>query len=249
MDVFFDEQSDYYDNRQPYRTDFSFIKFIKSQNNLNKTFLDIGGGSGFFSTLLKKDCPEIEITIIDPSLVMLKKICDDTILKYQGQLPNQLNIPSGKKFNYVLIKEVLHHVTGMSINESKNLVIESLKNTSDLIDETGYLMIHENYCESFLYPPITRILIFYLLKFQNIIHIKILPKEFLLGLDVCFYTRAELELFFQQFDLDIIESDDEIWGSRNFKKHLLFLKHWGRIFYVLKKRTRLMTKDLSVSSN
>jgi SAM-dependent methyltransferase len=232
--IFFDENSEVYGNTNILKGDIYFIDFIRSQNNVKKSFLDIGGGSGIISSFLKRNCSDLEVTLIDPSLKMLEKNYDNTIVKYQGQLPNKLNIPEGKKFNYVLIKEVLHHVTGKSIKQSNKLVIESLKNTKNLMEDSGYLMIHEMFYESYFYPTLSRTCIFYLLKFQKIIGLKFLPKDFLFGLSVCFYTRTELQHFFQQCGFVIIDTYKEDW-SNNLQKQILLLKNWGRILYILKK--------------
>jgi 2-polyprenyl-3-methyl-5-hydroxy-6-metoxy-1,4-benzoquinol methylase len=232
--VFFDENSEFYGNATILESDIYFINFIKRENNLKKSFLDIGGGSGIFSSFLKRNCSELEVTLVDPSLKMLEKNCDKTFVKYQGQLPNKLNIPEGKKFNYILIKEVLHHITGKSINESKELVIESLKNSKNLMEDNGYLMIHELFYESYLFQTLARNCIFYLLKIQKIIRFKFLPNEFLSGLSVCFYTRTELQHFFQQCGFVIIDTYKEDWAN-NLKKQILLLRNWGRILYILKK--------------
>jgi 2-polyprenyl-3-methyl-5-hydroxy-6-metoxy-1,4-benzoquinol methylase len=234
-DVFFDENSEFYNTlKKIYPFDLFFINFIKNQNNFKKSFLDIGGGSGIFSSFLKRNCSEIEVTLIDPSLKMLEKNCDKTFIKYQGQLPDKLNIPHGKKYNFILIKEVLHHVTGKSIKESKAFAIESLQNTKNLMEDDGYLMIHELFYESYIYAPLSRTCIFYLLNLQNAFHFKILPKEFLLGLSACFYTRTELELFFRNCGFVIVKTYKDDWPN-NLKTKGLLLKKWGRILYILKK--------------
>jgi SAM-dependent methyltransferase len=232
--VFFDEHSEFYGHENIFESDIYFIDFIRSQNNFKKSFLDIGGGSGSFSSFLKRNCNELEVTLIDPSLKMLEKNFDKTIDKYQGQLPNNLNILKGKKFNYILIKDVLHHITGKSIKQSNKLVIESLTNTRNLMVDDGYLMIHELFYESYLYPTLSRTCIFYILKFQEIIGFKFLPKEFFLKLNVCFYTRTELQHFFQKSGFGIIGTYKEDWPN-NLKTQLLLLKNWGRILYILKK--------------
>lgn len=230
---FFDDHSDFYGKVQIQDYDNFFIDFIRKQNNNNKIFLDIGGGSGIFASFLKKNCNELDVFLMDPSLKMLEKNTDKTIVKFQGYFPDKLNNPNNKNFNYILLKEVLHHVTGKSIKETKALAIESLLNTKKIMADDGYLMIHELFYESYIYPQFSRTLIFYLLKFQEKFQVKFPFKEFLLGLSVCFYTRNDLEKFFKECGFIIIDSY-EVDFPQNLQKKGLLLKKWGRTMYILK---------------
>jgi cyclopropane fatty-acyl-phospholipid synthase-like methyltransferase len=228
---FFDIHSEYYTNNIDNNY---FLNFIRSQKNENKKFLDIGGGAGIFASRLKKHCNELDVFIVDPSLKLLEKNTDMNINKFQGSLPNDLNLPMNIKFDYILMKEVLHHVTGKTIKESRALVIESIKKSKVIMADGGYLLIHELFYESFLYASFSRTLIFYLLKIQNKIHISFLPQEFILGLSVFFYTRTELENIFRDCGLTIVDSYKEDW-AHNSQKYMLLLKNWGRILYILKR--------------
>lgn len=210
----------------------NFLDFIKDHRKDSAIFLDIGGGSGRFARLLKDKVRDIHIIIVDPSIEMLNLIDDDDITKIVGELPGPLNLPSINKADFILLEDVLHHITGKSIKISKELVIESLNQTKKQMDKNGFLLIEDIFYEGYGNLTIPRTIIFYLLRIQNIIKIRFLPKEFLLGLNVCFYTRPELFKILDQCGFKIIFSK-EIQFANSLKKKALLLKNWGKISLIV----------------
>lgn len=233
-ETFFNENSDFYSDNDGTKNNF-VLDFISSKKNNYKKFLDIGGGSGFFAIRLKNIYNDMQIFVIDPSQKFLDNIRDKDVIKIKGFLPNHLNIPRSVKFDYILLSEVLHHITSFSIFESKSLVIESLLEVKNSLSDDGYIFVHELFYEGHLSPSFSRTMIFYLLKIQNSLKLKIPSKHFILGLSVCFYTRSELEEIFSICGLSIIQSYKSDWANNYYKKGL-FLKNWGRIMYILKKQ-------------
>ena len=231
---YFNQNTNFYGNQEFIRCDNFFLDFIRRNNKKNKKFLDIGGGSGVFSQTLLENFNNIEISIVDPSEKMLELIKDRRIKKYHGNLPNSLNIPPSEKYDYILLKEVLHHVTGNTIDNSRDRVTESLKTINEILDAEGFLFIHEIYFESYIWPPFSRIIIFWLLKFQEKMKIHFLPEEFKSGLNVCFYARNELKYILSLSDFQLIDSYDESFGN-TIKKKCLLLKNWGRILIISEK--------------
>lgn len=186
---YFDENADFYfhSNSILHYYDYYFLNFIKkSSRNNNHNLLDIDGGGGVFAKFVVDECLKIKVTVVDPSRKLLDNIYDYRIEKVVGMLPNKLS--TSDKFDYIHVKEVFHHVTGSSIEESKNLLKESLQNIKKLLNNDGYLLVHELFYESPIYPTFSSKLIYYLCKIQNRLGIKIPIKEFLLGLYVYFYT-------------------------------------------------------------
>lgn len=229
---FFDKHADVYGNVKPHSYDYYFIDFINKTEKHGSKLLNIGGGSGTFAQLVKDNCLDIDVTIVDPSKNLLDKINDERIKKIHGSLPDQIFLDSD--FDYVHVKEVFHHIVGSSIGETKKLLRESLFTLKDILEKEGFLLIHELFYESYLIPTLSRSSIFYLLLLQNKFGIKIPAKEFLAGLDVCFYSRLEFESILNDCGFKIIESYEEYWGN-SFKKRLLFLQNWGRMLFIVKK--------------
>ncbi len=229
---FFDQNFNRYVTRKLAPDDSFFIKFIKHKNE-SASILDIGGGSGEFARKILILCPEVDVTVLDPSSKMLEQIHDTRIKITLGSLPN--NVPLAK-YKYIHIRDVLHHITGESPGESKELVKKSLMTIYQLLDEDGYLLLSDEYDEGYFYAPLPRIIIFYLLKTQNKLGFKIPIQEFLLGLTTCFYTRRELQDLLENAGFHIHDVYQSSWQNI-FKKHLLFIKNWGRISFIAQKKT------------
>lgn len=230
----FDKYADFYGNVKPQSYDYYFIDFIKKTKKQGSNLLDIGGGSGTFAQLVNDNCLDIDVHVVDPSKKLLDRINDERIKKIYGNLPDQIFLDSD--FDYVHVKEVLHHIVGSSIDETKELLRESLFTMKDFLKEDGFLLIHELFYESYLIPELSRTLIFNLLALQNKFGIKVPAKEFLMGLGVCFYTRPEFESILNDCGFKIIDFHEEYWGS-TFKARLLFLQNWGRMLFIVKKVT------------
>ena len=229
---FFDKHADFYGDVKPHPHDDYFIDFINTTKKRESKLLDVGGGSGTFAQLVKDNCLNIDVTVVDPSKNLLDKISDEHITKIYGSLPDQIFLDSD--FDYIHVKEVLHHVTGSSIDETKKLLRESLFTLKDILKKEGFLFVHELFYESYLIPTLSRTSIFNLLLLQNKFGIKIPAKEFLAGLDVCFYGRSEFKSILNDCGFKIIGSYEEYWDN-TFKKKLLFLENWGRMLFIVKK--------------
>lgn len=237
---FFDENQGFYGTLKPHKYDYFFIEFI-AKNSKKCNLLDVGGGGGCFTKLCQENFEDTNLCIVDPSKSLLQKQDLKNIELVVGKLPNDINIE--EKYDYIHIKEVLHHVTGSSPKKSKNLVALSLNNLKENnLNKNGFIFIHELFYESHLFPTFTRTLIFYLLKIQNQLHIKIPVKEFLMGLDVCFYTRDELESLFKEHGFQIVDFHEEYWANSKAKK-LMLLKDWGRMCFVIQNINEELEKE------
>lgn len=231
---FFDLNAEYYKAEKAHKKDYFFLDYIKKTKCSNANLLDIGGGSGTFADLVMNECPDIDVTVLDPSKELLKNIRNKHIKTMLGQLPCDIDIPC--TFDYIHIKNVIHHITGNSILESRRLFEESLRTVKNLLKDDGVLFLHDEFDEGYLIPTLPRTLIFYTLAMQNKLKLKIPAKEFLLGLNVCFYTRDELNLITKTNGFEICDSTIDYWGN-TMKKKALLIKNWGRILLILRKHT------------
>jgi len=236
---FFDENSGFY-SQTPLKYDYDFMNFIKNRKKRKVSLLDIGGGNGNFSKLMIQNCHDANVTILDPSKKLLDKVNDPRITKVIGKLPD--TIPLEVEFDFIHIKEVLHHITGNTIPESKLLVKDSLNNIKKILSDNGFLLIHEIYYEGFLIPSFPNYLIFYLLKLQNKFNAKIPTKEFLLGLNIYFYTRNELKMMLNECGFQIIDYKIDKWDE-NAQKRIMLLKNWGRVLIIAKKHENMSLGD------
>lgn len=240
---FFDKHADIYGEfNLPGHADLYILEFINKDQSKTNDFLDLGGGAGAFARLIKNRFPSSNVTIVDPSRELLNRVGDESIVRIQGELPDQLNI--NNKFSYIHLNSVLHHITGSSINESKNLLKKSIVTINNHLENGGYLIVREVFYDGYLIDSLPRTILFYLLSLLNMLNVKFPTKEFLKGLKVCFYTRGELSSFFIEGGFEIIDQRDFSWDDNSIgnkykyiyvKKKLILLKNWGDVLFILKK--------------
>ncbi len=186
-ETFFDNNYDVYDQNLGEYDDL-FVNFL--QNNIISdlpTLLDVGDGSGGFSKLALETIPRMECTVLDHSITLFNRFNNDHINKIYGKLSYDAEIK--EKYDFINIKNVLHHITSQSVKESK-MFKDTLKILYNALNEDGFLLIHEIFYEGYLIHELPSHLIFYLLKLQNSLKVKLPSKHFLFGLNVFFYTSA-----------------------------------------------------------
>jgi SAM-dependent methyltransferase len=212
--------------------DVCFIKFIK-ENLAGDTLLDVGAGTGRFASLVKQNIVDMQVTALDPSKRLLSRIEDQSIKKVIGEIPN-LNLDPDETFFFIHANNVLHHLVGRTVNESRNVVLESLLALRDHLDDSGFLMILDEHWEGHVIPTSSRTLVFFLLSVARRLNIRVPHRMHLKGLIVCFYTITELENMFKDCGFEILEFQDFPFLDNRLKK-LLFLKRWGRMLFIVRK--------------
>jgi 2-polyprenyl-3-methyl-5-hydroxy-6-metoxy-1,4-benzoquinol methylase len=193
-----------------------------------KKLMDVGGGCGIFSSGVLDRFPSMDITLVDPSEKLLAK-ADKRVHKVNGTLPNSLNVNG--KFDYIHMHSVIHHLVGDSIKDSKNILKDSLLALRELLTDGGYLFLVDIFYDSYVLPSLTRTAIFYMLKAQKQLGIKIPHRAFLEGLEVCFYTRDELRSILEDSGYEIIAYREYPYRDSITRKALL-LKGWGDMLYI-----------------
>jgi len=233
--TFFNKNVNFYSKLSPQYFDYYFLNSIKTLQDQNLNLLDIGGGSGTFVKLIANHCPNISLTVLDPSEKMLSQIDDTRINTVKGKIPDQVDqVLLDSKFHLIHVKEVFHHVTGSSIRSSKELLRESLCTIKEYLTDDGLVLIHELFYESYLIPTLSRNLIFYSLALQSKLRIKIPARQFLMDLRVCFYTRSEFRSMLGECGFEIVDYYEANWAN-DINKKILFLKNWGVMLFIVKK--------------
>lgn len=234
--TFFNSNPDHYGTLTLRDWDHYFLDvMLKRAEKPDPKILDIGGGGGAFAKLCQDQLPESRILVVDPAEKLMEKQDLEGIDYQYGRLPDEIRVDD--RFDFVHIKEVLHHVTGPNVRATESILRDSITTSKELLAPGGYLLIHEIYYESFLYPKLTSTAIFYALRLQNHLNVKLPTEHFKLGLDVFFYTRRELEEAIAECGLRIVEKRDDYdnYNPNPLMKSLLFLKEWGRVCFVLQK--------------
>jgi SAM-dependent methyltransferase len=252
--AFFDKNSALYadsgytSNREPPAWDVDFIEFMR-KNSSGRTLLDVGAGSGLFSSLVKVNIPEMQVTALDPSVNLLNLIGDQSIRKVVGKMP-ELNLDPQERFSFIHVSNVLHHLVGKTINESRNLLKESLLELRAHLDDSGFLMILEETWETYIVPTASRTLAFLLLSTANKLDLTV-PRFFshyheegFKGLIVCMYTASELENMLKNCGFTVAESKAHyypFYGAKRLSarenrfKRVTLLKRWAQTEFLCEK--------------
>jgi ubiquinone/menaquinone biosynthesis C-methylase UbiE len=227
-----------------------FIEFMRN-NSRHKTLLDVGAGSGRFAMLIRQKFSDFQITALDPSTTLLEKIEDESIRKVVGKLPD-LNLSPEESFYFIHVSMVLHHLVGKTINESKNIVKESLRGLREHLEDAGSLMIVDEAWETYMIPTTSRTLTFFLLSLADRFNITMpgaltardanRPSRDLKGLVACFYTLSELENLLKDCGFEIVQSNTYSYPPseicKRFKRRML-LKRWRIMWLIARKATLL----------
>jgi SAM-dependent methyltransferase len=138
----------YFDNNTPNYTAKrykSIIDFIKQQKKENAYLIDVGCGDGTVLKAFKDETNISNFAGMDISKNYLKlaedKVGCDTF--HGSILDDDLVNKIDKKFDYVIVGAILHHLIGDSRKESKELAKKALENAFGLLSARGHLIISE----------------------------------------------------------------------------------------------------------
>lgn len=237
----------YFDNQghqHVYHNDPDIYKFIiqfverKSQGNTNINVLDFGCGDGSFMKSLinsKIDAVFYGTDVSDRMIYLAKSNIKSKnvhlIISDGFNMPFSENL----KFDLIHLDCVLHHLIGKSIPESKKLVTMVLKILISKLKKDGILILEDLYYDSYLYPSLTSIIVFYGLKISNFFNIDIgkLIQEYHKGLEVRFLHSNEIfEILKDYGDPTLIKSIP--WPIPTSYK-IFLLKKLGRVTYTITK--------------
>lgn len=138
----------YFDNNTPNYTADRYrdiLNFVNQEGKENASLIDVGCGDGTVLKAFKEETDIAQLTGMDIADNYLKltheKVGCET---FQGSiLDSDLIQKIDKKFDYVVVGAILHHLIGENREESRQLAKQALKNAFDLLSPKGYLIISE----------------------------------------------------------------------------------------------------------
>jgi len=141
----------YFDNNTPNYTAKRYreiLNFVNQEGKKDASLIDVGCGDGTVLKAFKDETEIVQLTGMDISDNYLKltkeKVGCET---FNGSiLDSNLMQKIDKKFDYVIVGAILHHLIGDTREESKELAKQALKNAFDLLSTNGYLIISEPTC-------------------------------------------------------------------------------------------------------
>jgi len=138
----------YFDNNTPNYTADRYreiLNFVNQEGKENASLIDVGCGDGTVLKAFKDETEIVQLTGMDIAENYLKLTQEKVGCQtFQGSiLDSDLIQKIDKKFDYVVVGAILHHLIGDSRDESMNLAKQALKNAFELLSPNGYLIISE----------------------------------------------------------------------------------------------------------
>ena len=121
------------------------VDFLREDAGPTAGLLDVGCGSGEVLKLVADNTPIDDIAGVDVSAAYLERCAALLPCKtYLGSiLDSDLAAIIGRRFRYVLVGAVLHHLVGESREESADFARLGLQNAWALVDAGGGLILME----------------------------------------------------------------------------------------------------------
>jgi SAM-dependent methyltransferase len=129
------------------------VDFIKSDIGPARV-LEVGGGTGYLLSLLAKESNDAQLYNCELTYQAYRDQADPNILFIGG---NGLSLPfSESKFDYVIAKNLLHHLVSNTRKKSKILAQRAAAELQRVVKNEGYIIIVEQYhqyrfCASILF--------------------------------------------------------------------------------------------------
>ena len=223
----------YHNNPKMYKMVVDLIKtnYVKRGTR----FLDLGCGDGTLIKSANSLFVDFQFTGTDVSIEMIKTARDnlrginvDFIVCDGFNLPIKNEI----KFDFIHSAYVLHHLIGPTKGKSLELVSKLLRILAQSLSDKGILIIHEVYYDSYIIPSLTSTLIFYILKFLNLLNLDMSPiiREFQPGLEVNFLHTAQLKRLLEDLGGKVQMFGKDLWIIPMLRRMLL-LKEQGSVTF------------------
>lgn len=137
-------ETDIYKNRKGiiHPEDSQIIDFIKKMSG-NINLLEVGGGSGALLDLILNESKTEICCNVEIAFKNYKYQCNNGINLIGG---NALKLPfKDKTFDFIIMKNVLHHLVGKTIKESRKNVEICLTELKRVVKLRGYIILVEQY--------------------------------------------------------------------------------------------------------
>jgi hypothetical protein len=182
-----------YANRQGvvHREDPEILGIIRTSEIDGGRILGVGGGSGYFLDLIKESTNTFHFYN-----------CELTWQAYKCQISQDINLVGGNvlslpfaenKFDFVIAKNLLHHLVGSTRRSSKQLAQMAAYEMMRVSKRRGYIIVLEQYHQ---YQFLSSIIFYVTLLFSTV---RIRIKSLGLGRNVVvsFLTPAEIRKLFE----------------------------------------------------
>jgi len=158
------------------------VDFIHSTCSVGSKILEVGGGSGYFLDLVAQNTPVRALYNCELVPEIYSKQVNGDICLIGGTV---LKLPfKDSSFDYVVIKNLLHHLVGRTRRESKENCRKAIDELCRVVKNAGYVIVLEQYNRYDIFASI----IFYITLFLSIIGAGFKPLGLRKNVIVSFFT-------------------------------------------------------------
>jgi SAM-dependent methyltransferase len=197
--------------------DINIGEFLRVGGGKSLKIIDLGGGAGYFASLLRSYFPDkrCEIFVIDTTQY-------DTWEKYAGQITfikdsaeNLIKLFAEETFDLVFANRVFHHFVKNSWKESFKGMADIMKQIAFILKKNGHLCITDYFYNGGLNHSLTSRIIYMLtsIKFKPVVALFRKMDAKTAGIGVCFLSKNMWLNLFYQADFSI----DALIEGTNFK--------------------------------
>ena len=228
--------ADHFKESEEYRTrkgifhakeDPLMIDFVRSHASSEDKILEVGGGNGAFLDLVLENTSIKEVYNVELVYDTYKKQVNGGICLMGG---NALDLPfKESSFDWVVIKNLLHHLVGGTRRESKENAKRSVKELTRVTKDGGYILILDQYNKHKLFSSV----IFYLTLFFSVFSISFKSFGWGKNVIVSFLTPGETRNFLAGAgDVEIVlNRENRLDVSRKWK-YTLLMSNVGRLVVI-----------------
>ena len=230
--------ADHFKDSEEYRTrkgiihaeeDPIMIDFIRNHASSDDKILEVGGGSGAFLDLVLENTCIKEAYDMELVYEAYKNQVNKDICLMGG---NALDIPfKDCSFEWVVVKNLLHHLVGKTRRESKTFVKRAVEELTRVTKDGGYIIILDQYNKHKLFSSI----IFYLTLFFSVFSISFKSFGWGKNVIVSFLTPDETrDLLTGAGDVEMVLSRENRLDVSRKWKYTLLMSNIGRILLIVK---------------
>jgi ubiquinone/menaquinone biosynthesis C-methylase UbiE len=220
---------------------------VLGEMNKDRPFdvLDLGGGNGLFVDQLLARFPNSSVTILEISASLLAKNRPAQRKKLvRGAIENMPDLLAGRKFDYITMNWVLHHLVGNSYRTCRENCLDTLMQCKELLKPNGMLLVAENMFDGYMRSNIPSHLIYDITAIKWPLFVRLAKRFFnTAGVGVCFQSQPAWERMFAQAGFEVVTFQRGLvwsWVGRSFRGiavRSLFLKSVSHGHFFLRPRT------------
>jgi ubiquinone/menaquinone biosynthesis C-methylase UbiE len=204
--------------------------------------LDLGGGNGLFADQVLARFPKSSVTVLDiSSLLLAKNKSSHRKELIHGSIECMANILVERRFDYITMNWVLHHLVGNSYSACRENCLETLERCKGLLEPNGVLVIAENMFDGYLGSNLPSHLIYALTVIRWPWFVRLAKRFFnTAGVGVCFQSRWAWHKIFAEAGYDLIVFQEGLFwwwlahSLRGLMFHFLFIKSVSHGHFFLK---------------